>query len=98
MRPQRIEQRLTLGHLKADNVSVRTTPKKERLASGGRLSADQWVVSPNRFSNVCDCLVSLTEHSGAVGGCVMHRHLVLGNLLQICGQSFVGREHIGKIS
>src|SRR5262249_51537279 len=52
MRPQSIEQRLTLGHLKAEHVSVRTTPQKERLASGGRRGADQRMVSPHCFPNV----------------------------------------------
>src|SRR5262245_63186893 len=98
MRPQCIEQRLALRHLKAEHVSIRTTPQKERLASGGRLSADQWMASPHCFPNVRNCFVSLTEHPGAVGRCVMHRDLVLCSLLQLRGQSFVGRKNVGKIS
>src|SRR5215471_18004422 len=98
MRPQCIEQRLALGHLKAEHVSVRTTPQKERLAAGGGLGADQWMASPHCLPNVRNWLVALAEHSRTVGRCVVHRDLVLRSHLQLRGQGFVGREHIGKIS
>src|SRR5262249_7671010 len=86
MRPQSIEQRLTLGHLKAEHVSVRTTPQKERLAAGGGLGADQWMASPHCLPNVRNWLVALAEHSRTVGRCVVHRDLVLRSRLQLCGQ------------
>src|SRR6516162_9175453 len=98
MRPQGIEQRVALRHFKTEHVGVWTTPEKECLASGRRLGSDQRMVSPHRFANIRDGLVSLTEHSSAVGGRVMYRDLVLRSLFQLRGHRFVSREHIGKIS
>ena len=97
VRPESVEQGLALRHLQTDHVGIRPPAEKQRLAAALRLGADQGMMCPDRSANVIDPLVSLSQHAGAIGRCVVHRNPAGRRFLQVARQGFIGGKHVGEV-